>query len=282
MEGEARAGVVSGLSGRRILVLEARLPSILADLVARRGGEAVCVPVAVEVEAPASAVAAPLGLLCARKVDLVVLQTGVGTVCLHRQATGLGLGDAYLETLRSLPVAVRGPKPAAILHRWGIHPALAARSPYTTDELCAALAEHPMSEKTAFVQHYGEMNERLREYLQRRGATTVDALPYRWALPANLDPLRKAVAGLQAGAFDALLITSRPQVTHLFEVAEAQGEGGALREALNSRVTVAVVGPVARRALDRRGVRAGVEPSHPKMAPLVDALAAHFAQAGAP
>ena len=79
-----------------------------------------------------------------------------------------------------------------------------------------------------------------------------------------------------------MVITSQPQVKHLFEVAEAQGEGGALREALNSRVTVAAVGPVARRALDQRGVRVRVEPSQPKMVPLVAALAAYFAQVGAP
>ncbi len=268
------------LDGRRVLVLEARFPAVLADLVTRRGGEAVCVPAVVEVEAPASEVAAPLRALCERKADLVVLQTGVGTDRLHRQASALGLGDAYLEALRTLPVAVRGPKPTAVLGRWGIRPAIAARSPYTTEEVCAALAEHPLEEKTAFVQHYGETNERLREFLRGRGAATVDALPYRWAFPADLGPLREAVRALGEGAFDALLVTSQPQVKHLMAVADDLGASGALREALNTRVTVAAVGPVARRTLARHGIRVGVEPSHPKMVPLVDALAAHFVLRG--
>ncbi len=270
-----------GLSGRRILVLEARLTSILADLVTKRGGEAVCVPAVVEVEAPAGEVAAPLGVLCGRKAELVVLQTGVGTTRLHRQAASLGLGDAYLEALRSIPVAVRGPKPTAVLARWGIRPTLAASSPYTTDEVCAVLAGYPVAGKTVFVQHYGEMNPRLCEFLRKQGADTVDALPYRWGLPEDPEPLRKAVAELGQGAFDALLITSQPQVKNLFEIAESQGATGALRDALNSRVTVAAVGPVARSALERRGVRVHVEPQQPKMVPLVDALAAHFAQTGA-
>lgn len=275
-------GTSGGLSGRRVLILEARLPSILADLVTKRGGEAVCVPAVVEVEAPASEVAAPLRLLCERKADLVVLQTGVGTARLHRQASALGLGDAYLEALRTIPVVVRGPKPTAVLQRWGIRPTFAAASPYTTEEVCAVIREPPLSGKTVFVQHYGEMNERLREFLRGQGAVTVDALPYRWALPQDLEPLRDAVRDLERGAVDALLITSQPQVDNLFEVAASLGAAGTLRQALNHRVIVAAVGPVARRALDRNGVRARVEPSQPKMVPLVDALAAHFARVGAP
>ncbi len=275
------ADTTSGaLSGRRILVLEARLADTLAGLVAGRGGEAVCVPAVAEVDAPAEEVAAPLRVLCNRTVGLVVLQTGVGAERLHRQAAILGLGDAYLEALRGLPVAVRGPKPTAALAKWGIRPTLAARSPYTTGELCAVLAGFPLSGTSVFVQHYGEMNRPLCEFLMSRGATPVDALPYRWGLPEPPEPLRKAVDELERGEFDALLVTSRPQVRSLFEVAESRGSAAALRDALNSCVAVAAVGPVARGALEQRGVRVQVEPRQPKMVPLVDALAAYFAQTG--
>jgi len=275
MDGENREKARGGLDGKRVLILEARLTSVLADLVDRRGGEAMCVPAVVEVEAPPDEVAAPLSHLCRIGVDLIVLQTGVGTDRLHRQAAVLSLGDAYLEALRRIPVAVRGPKPTAVLHRWGIRPTIAAVSPYTTEEVCAALAGHPLSGKTVFVQHYGETNERLRDFLHGLGATTVDALPYRWALPEDLGPLRGAVEGLGRGEFDVLLVTSQPQVKNLFAVAETLGATMALQQAL-SRVVVAAVGPVARRALDRYGVRVTVEPSQPKMAPLVEALAAYF------
>ncbi len=265
-----------GLAGKRVLILEARLPDILADLIVRQGGDAVCAPAVQEVEAPAGEVAAPLTALCHREVDIVVLQTGVGTERLYRQAVALTLGEAYLEALRHLPVAVRGPKPTAVLHRWGIRPAISAPSPYTTAELCAALAGLSLSGKAAFVQHYGRTNEPLRDFLRSRGATTVDALPYRWALPADPAPLRRAVEGLMRGEFDALMITSQPQIAHLFAVADTLGATEALRQALNGGVAVAAVGPVARRALHRYGVQVTVEPSQPKMTPLVRALADHF------
>ena len=268
-----------GLAGKRVLVLEARLPDVLAGLVGREGGEAVCVPAVVEVEAPPDEVAAPLRALCGGEVDLVVLLTGVGTARLHRQAVALNLGEAYLDALRRLPVAVRGPKPTAVLHRWGIRPTIAAPSPHTTAELCQALSNIELSGRTVFLQHYGQLGDPVGDFLRSRGATTVDALPYRWALPENLDPLRGAITGLVGGEFDALLITSQPQILHLFAAADSFGVAGALRGALNSRVTVAVVGPVARRAVMKQGVRVVVEPSQPKMTPLVHALAAHFDQA---
>lgn len=271
-----------GLSGKRVLVLEARLPDVLAELVGRQGGEAVCIPAVVEVEAPADDVATPLRALCGGEVDLVILLTGVGTARLYRQAVALNLGDAYLEALRRLPVAVRGPKPTAVLHRWGIRPTIVAPSPHTTTELCQALSAVELSGRTVFVQHYGRLGHPVGDFLRGRGATTVDALPYRWALPENLEPLRGAIQGLIDEEFDALLITSQPQIMHLFAAAESFGAAGALRQALNSRVIVAAVGPVARRAVATQGVRVAVEPSQPKMAPLVDALAAHFDRPAAP
>lgn len=269
-----------GLAGKRVLLLEARLPDVLAGLIVGEGGEAVSVPAVVEAEVPAAEVAAPLSALCRKHVDIVVLQTGVGTERLHRQAAALGLGEAYLEALRALPIAVRGPKPTAVLHRWGIRPAFSAASPYTTAEVCAALADVPLSSKTVFVQHYGQTNEPLREFLRVRGAVTVDALPYRWALPGDAGPMRRAIDGLLRAEFHALVITSQPQVVNLFAVADTVGAGDALRETLNNRVAIAAVGPVARRALLERGVRVAVQPSQPKMAPLVRALAAYFDQAG--
>ncbi len=261
----------------RVLLLESRQTDALAGLVRQAGWEAVAVPAMVEVEAAPEEVRAPLERLCRREVALVVLQTGVGTERLRRSAERLGLGEPFLQALHALPVAVRGPKPTAVLHRWGVRPALAAPSPYTTAELCQTLATVDLAGRAVFVQHYGEVNDRLREALRQRGAVTVDAVPYRWALPADVGPLQEAVRGLIDGAFAALLVTSRPQVRHLFQVAADMGLAEALRQRLNDAVAVAAVGPVARRALEERGVRVAAEPERPKMAPLVQALRGRLA-----
>ncbi|MCS7172076.1 MAG: uroporphyrinogen-III synthase [Armatimonadetes bacterium] len=257
---------------RRVLVLESRMPEVLVHLIRREGWEPVCVPAVVEADADPEEVRKPLERLCVRGVDWVVLQTGTGAERLHRLADRLGLGQAYLEALRAVPIAVRGPKPTAVLRRWGIHPSLSAPSPYTTAELCATLDTVELQNRVVFVQHYGEVNEALRNHLTGRGTEVVDVQPYRWVLPADLRPLQEAVRGLVEGAFWAAVVTSRPQVIHLFRVAEEMGWAEALREALQGRVTVAAVGPVSRQALVARGVRVGVEPEHPKMGRLIEAL----------
>jgi len=257
----------------RVVLLESRWPEVLADLVRRQGWEPVCAPAVAELPAPAEEVAGPLRRLCAREVDWAVFLTGVGVQRLYEAAGQLGMAEAFVEAVRQLPVAVRGPKPVAVLGRWGVRPQVSAPSPHTTAELCAALDRVDLAGRRVFVQHYGEPNRRLQDYLLQRGAETVDALPYRWALPQDTAPLVSAVRAVVAGEVDALVVTSRPQVLHLFAVAEREGLGAALRAALNGRVVVAAVGPTSRATLEALGVRVAVSPEHPKMGPLVAVLA---------
>lgn len=262
-----------------VLVLESRWPQVLADLVRQQGWEPVCAPSVEEVAVPASEVAQPLQRLCSREVDWAVFLTGVGVQRLYEAAVTLGLGEAFVQALREIPVAVRGPKPVAVLGRWGVRPQVQAPSPHTTAELCRALDPVPLEGRRVLVQHYGEPNAALRDYLARRGAEAVEALPYRWALPQDVGPLVRAAHAVVEGRVDALLVTSRPQVLHLFAVAEREGLTTALREALNTRVVVAAVGPTSRAALEACGVQVAVSPDHPKMAPLVDALRAYQVRA---
>lgn len=252
--------------------MESRWPQVLADLVRQQGWEPVCAPAVQEVAVPASELAPPLHRLCSRDVDWVVLLTGVGVQRLYEAAVTLDSGERFVQALREVPVAARGPKPVAVLGRWGVRPQVTTSPPHTTAELCRALDAIPLEGRRVLVQHYGERNVALRGYLARRGAEVVDAVPYRWALPVDTGPLVRAVRAVVAGEVDALLVTSRPQVLHLFSVAEDEGLSAALREALNRNVVVAAVGPTSRATLEACGVRVAVSPHHPKMAPLVNAL----------
>ncbi len=262
-------------SAARVLLLESRLQSVLADLVRQAGWEPLCAPAVREVEADPEEVRGPLERLCRGDVGLVVLQTGVGAARLEQLAHRLGLGEAFLQAVRTVPLALRGPKPASVAGRWGVRAAFAARSPYTTRELCLALDPAELAGRAVFVQHHGEPNGALASYLLGRGALPVDALPYRWALPEDPGPLRDAVGQVVRGEVDAVLVTSRAQVLHVFQVAAAMGMVDAFRRALNHTV-VGAVGPVARRALEDQGVRVAVEPPQPKMVPLVQSLRSHL------
>jgi uroporphyrinogen-III synthase len=78
------------------------------------------------------------------------------------------------------------------------------------------------------------------------------------------------------GKVDALAVTSQIQIRHLFQVADRLGRTEALAEALSRKVVVAAVGPVCASALRSYGVVPHVQPSHPKMGPMLLALADYF------
>ncbi len=77
-----------------------------------------------------------------------------------------------------------------------------------------------------------------------------------------------AIARLVAGDADVALFTSATQIEHLRRVAADAAEVRALVSAM-AEVVVGSIGPVCSQALRRAGIAVAVEPTHPKMGPLV-------------
>lgn len=272
---------MGGLQGRRVLILEARMSSELAGLISRHGGQPILAPALREVPDPeAPEVGAFLERLIRGEMDLLVLQTGVGTRALLEGARRRGWEEPTVEALGRVRLACRGPKPTAVLRSLGLKPHVVAPPPHTTAEFIGALREQGWPEPgwRVGLQHYGADNPDLRAYLEGQGARPVEVRPYRWERPEDPEPLREAVRRVVAGEVEAVLFTSKPQVEHFFGTAEEMGLAEALRSALSDRVVTAAVGPVARRTLEARGVRVAVEPSpsQPHMGPLVRALVRHW------
>ena len=91
---------------------------------------------------------------------------------------------------------------------------------------------------------------------------------YRWALPDDLDPLRRAVAAIAGGGIDVLLLTSGMQLVHLWQVVEMMGCEAEFRHGLASTL-IASIGPTTSEEIVRRGLAADIEASHPKLGFLV-------------
>jgi uroporphyrinogen-III synthase len=91
---------------------------------------------------------------------------------------------------------------------------------------------------------------------------------YRWELPEDTAPLRRAIEAMIAGEAQVAIFTNAMQVTHVLQVAAAEGRADALRQALQ-RMVVASVGPTASEALRAEALPVDLEPTHPKMGPLV-------------
>ena len=95
---------------------------------------------------------------------------------------------------------------------------------------------------------------------------------YQWQLPADTAPLRRAIDDLLDGEIPILAFTSQIQVRHLFDVAGPERRDR-LVAVLNERVLVGAVGPTCAAAVRAAGIDSPIVPEHPKLAPMLNALA---------
>lgn len=260
------------MQGKTVAVLESRLGRQVADLIVKRGASVVHAPALAEVPAVEPEVlAALIGDLESRPATLAIFQTGVGTAALFSAADSLGATQQLQDLLGRMTVAVRGPKPTAVLRGRGVRIDLAAAEPFTTNEVLAAVQGVEVAGRRVLVQRYGVANVELEEALRSRGADVVEITTYRWALPGDTRPLVDLIAALVRGQIDAVAITNAAQVYNLFALAERRRRSVGLRDALN-RTVVASIGPVATAALRKFGVGVTVEASPPRLGPLMGAL----------
>lgn len=269
---------MSLLEGARMGLLEARLSSELAELVRREGGVPVCAPAVMEAFVDVSPMLpALIADLQRGSVELVVFLTGAGATALLDQARAFGQYESLVDALRGATTVCRGPKPAAILRKHGIHVDVNARTPYTTAELLETLPEALVAGRDVALVHDGGGNPPLVEVLRARGASIHEIRSYEWRLPDDVEPIETLVAELIDGRLDAIAFTNQVQVRHLFEVGGRLGRSAALTDALRHRTIVGSIGPTCSHALEAHGVPPHVVASPPKMRPLVTAVGEELA-----
>jgi uroporphyrinogen-III synthase len=267
---------MSGLS--RIVLLEARMETELANLARRHCLEPVSVPALREETADcADEVSALIDALRRGGMDYVIFQTGAGAATLLDEAEKLNRRDELIEALKRTRIVARGPKPTAVLARCGLRPAVSAQEPFTTAELIDAMLPFDISDKNVALLHYGEPNLSLSESLTHRGALLRELLLYEWRLPADTTRLIRLIDELIDHQYTAIAFTSQIQARHLFQLATEAGKEDHLRAALDE-IVVASIGPTCTAALSNLGVRPRVEPERPKMGPLILAVAQRVRQ----
>ena len=268
----------ASLNGRTIAYVEARLQSQMGALVERHGGVPLPAPVLQEVyNTSTPEVSGLIDDLCGGRLDVVVLQTGVGTRALFGAAEARNKLPEMLASLDMLTVVARSPKPAAVLRRNNVRIDLMPPEPYTTQDLIKCLNTMEFSGRAVAVQAYGGPNNLLTRTLREWGASAREVSLYSWGLPEDVSPVLEMFRRLATGDVDAVAFTSQPQVSNLLSIARQSGQEDTLRQCLNSdSVVVASVGPVCTRRLLDNGLAVDVEPEHPHMGSLVIALAEHF------
>jgi uroporphyrinogen-III synthase len=260
--------------GLSVLVLESRRAKELGSIVESYGGRPIVAPSMRELPLESNTEALAFTDAVIRlEFDLIVLLTGVGTrALLDLVDTVRGQRDVFIAALKRIPIAVRGPKPTAVLREIGVTPWLQAPEPNTWRELMAALDQQseqmPLRARRVAVQEYGAPNPELLQALHERGALLTRVPIYQWALPEDVEPLRQACRSLVDGGVDVVLLTTATQVTHLLQVAGQMGLDEGVRAGLG-RVVVASIGPTTSETLRAEGIAVDMEPSHPKMGFLV-------------
>ncbi len=266
----------TGLSGLKVVSFESRRSRELAELIARYGGEAILAPSMREL--PLSENAAALAFmrdLKAGKIDIVIFLTGVGARTLIDAVSSVYSRDELTQALGAATLVARGPKPVAALKEIGLKPAVAVPEPNTWREILAEVKKMgDLRGRRVAVQEYGITRLELIEGLKSLGAEVVSVPVYRWALPEDTGPLKSAAREIAAGRVDVALFTNATQIDHLFKIAAGEDLESRLRSALE-KVLIASIGPVCTEALEHFGLKADVEPEHPKMGHLIAALAAN-------
>ena len=265
----------TSLDGRRIALLESRKTEELAGMVERLGGVAVSAPTVRERPLPEQ-VGAFLEGLQAGRFRMVVFLTGVGAAALLQEAEQRGSLEAAVEGLRRVTIACRGPKPLAVMRRYGLTPAVVTSKPHTTRELLEAVAEIDLAGAGVLLVHYGERNQELASALRARGAQLDEVCPYEWALPEDIAPIERVIEEAIAGTLDAMLFTSQVQCRHLFNVAERSGRSRRLADCLNENLVIGAIGPVCAEALRAFDLIPDVIPASPNMGGLIAAVADYF------
>ncbi|MEK6602501.1 MAG: uroporphyrinogen-III synthase, partial [Candidatus Binatota bacterium] len=216
-----------------------------------------------------------IGQLEAGKFDVLILLTGVGTRTLVAAVASQYSCERVAAALERVTLVARGPKPVAALKELGLTPNISVPEPNTWRDILSELdSKADIRGRRIAVQEYGITNRELIAGLEARGAEVVRVPVYRWALPEDTAPLRAAIRRIVDGQVDMALFTNATQVDHMFHVAVEEKLDLSLRQAF-SRVLIASIGPVCSEALEHFGLKADLEPEHPKMGHLMAALGRH-------
>ena len=267
--------------GLRVLSLESRRSAEAAKLIRTYGGEPLVAPamreVALESRAPVFEFAD--GLMRGA-FDLVIFTTGVGVKALVKTVSEHMDREQFLEALRKVRVAARGPKSSSALRELNVPIAVVAPEPFTWRALMVSLEAKfaaSLSGMNIAVQEYGTSNPELLTALAEKSISITRLPVYQWALPEDIQPLREAVIALAHGHVDVVLFMNAGQVAHLFLMADRMGYTDALHEGFRSTV-IGSIGPSTSEGLSVYGVTPDYEPTQSKMGFLINELAQKSAE----
>jgi len=266
----------ASFDGLRVLSLESRRAKEVAKLIRTYGGEPFVVPSMREapLQSHRQAFEFADGLMQGN-YDLVIFLTGVGVRALLDIVVTRHNREDFLQALRSVRIAARGPKPQAALRDIQVPVSVVAPEPSTWHEMLAAMQAEfgeSLASMRVAVQEYGASNPEFLSALNEQCAEVTKVPVYQWTLPEDVRPLRECVLGIARGNVDVVLFMTAVQVIHLFQIAEQMNCVQDLRDGLAKMVVVSI-GPTTSEELAHYGIKPDFEPSRPQMGFIVNEAA---------
>jgi uroporphyrinogen-III synthase len=266
----------ANFNGLRILSLEARRAVEAAKLIRTYGGEPLVAPAMREISLESQKPVLEFAEALLRgDFDLVIFTTGVGVKALLKTVSEHMDREEFLDALRKVNIAARGPKSSSALRELKVPIAVVAPEPFTWRALMAALEAKfgsSLGGMNIAVQEYGTSNPELLTALAEKTISITRLPVYQWALPEDTQPLREAVIALAHGHVDLVLFMNAGQVMHLFLMADRMGYSEALHEGFRSTV-IGSIGPSTTEGLNAYGLVPDYEPMQSKMGFLIKELA---------
>ena len=115
--------------------------------------------------------------------------------------------------------------------------------------------------------------------LVEAGAEVIEVDAYRLSLPIDPSPARDLIRAACDHELAAVTFVIAPAVHNLFRLAREIGLDAELRQALNTTVVAACVGPVCSEGAIEEGVVRPLVPSRARLVPMIQALTEHLQQA---
>ncbi|NKB81869.1 MAG: AAA family ATPase [Nitrospirales bacterium] len=261
-----------GFQGLTVAAFESRMAVEMAKLIERFGGKPIVAASMREIPLEENTHALEFGRrLMAGQVDMLILLTGVGIrVLVDVWKTHFPI-EGITDALSRTTLLVRGPKPALVVKELGLTPDLVVPEPNTWHDILSTLdAFRPrgFADVKIGIQEYGMPNLDLLQALRDRGAIVQQVPVYRWGLPDDLGPLRKAIAAFLASEIDVVLFTNAVQIDHVLQIVHKDQQTEQFLQVAH-RTVMASIGQITSDRLRSHGLPVDMEPSHPKMGILV-------------
>jgi uroporphyrinogen-III synthase len=249
------------LKGRTVAITRPRdQAEDTGKLIKQYGGEPYFVPT-IEIKAATdlSAVESFIAELAKEKIDYVIFMSVNGIRCLLSSAENLGLKAQLEQSLEKTVTLAVGPKTAQELKNYNIHVGLVPAK-YSSEGITKCLRQHGVSGKSIYIPRTRGATPDLAKSLRAMGGKVKEVYVYESMLPSDQDLKERFLQDLIGGKIDAIIYGSSLSAKNLFKMLRELISEEKLVDIMNSKLTIAAIGPVTAESLSEMGLRVDVMP----------------------